>query len=337
MARLIRVEYEGALYHVTLRGVERRALFRGDDDRQRMIDKLAEGTERFALDVYAYCLMANHVHLLVGTPRGNLSRFMGWWLTAYVTYFNRRHERHGHLTQGRYGAKLAEGDRYLLTLSRYIHLNPVETRSMKERPMTERLEALRAYRWSSYPGYASARFEAAFVRYAPLLALVGQGQKHTRRAYRTFVEQGLAEAEPEWNRLQSASRIAIGSEDFIDQMERRYEQLAHQRTHPEDVALRRLGHRTDPAAVLEVTARAFGLSVEEVKRRRRGVWDRAVAAHGLVRYSGLTQREAAGWLGLNTGVAVGALLRKLQSALPRDPHLQEVMRSIDAGLRAQST
>lgn len=122
MARKLRVLYEGALYHVTFRGNARQTVFLNDEDKGRLLSRLAESAEAYQVRIHLYCLMENHVHLLVGTPRANLDRFMGSVLTGYTVYFNRRHNRVGHLMQGRYGAQLVEGDEYLLRLSRYIHL-----------------------------------------------------------------------------------------------------------------------------------------------------------------------------------------------------------------------
>ena len=125
MARKLRIEPAGAIYHFTVRGVERRAIFRDDADRERFVEQFADSVERFGVRLYLYCLMSNHVHLLVETPMANLGAFMQRLQTAYTVYFNRRHRRAGHLMQGRYGAQLVQGDVYLLNLSRYIHLNPV--------------------------------------------------------------------------------------------------------------------------------------------------------------------------------------------------------------------
>ena len=129
MARPLRVEYEGAVYHVAVRGNARQAIFRDDADREHFLGVLAESVGSFEVRLYLYCLMSNHVHLVLETPRANLGRFMHRWQTAYTVYFNRRHRRVGHLVQGRYGAWLVERDAYLLRLSRYVHLNPVFVRS----------------------------------------------------------------------------------------------------------------------------------------------------------------------------------------------------------------
>jgi len=125
MARKLRVQFEGAIYHVTIRGVERRTLFNDNNDCERFLECLGEAVEESGVRLYLFCLMTNHVHLLVETPQGNLSAFMHKLQTAYTVYYNLRHKRVGHLMQGRFGAKPVEGDTYLLVLSRYIHLNPV--------------------------------------------------------------------------------------------------------------------------------------------------------------------------------------------------------------------
>ena len=128
---MLRCEFEGAIYHVMARGIERRAIFRDDADRYRFLDKLQESLERHQVSLYAQTLMSNHYHLLLMTPRGNLSRFMQQFVTSYTVYFNTRHHRTGPLFAGRYKAPLVEGDEYLLKLVRYIHLNPAEIRTRR--------------------------------------------------------------------------------------------------------------------------------------------------------------------------------------------------------------
>ena len=122
MARLLRVQFPGAIYHVTVRGNERQLIFRDDPDRGRFLERLAQSQELYSVRLYLVCLMPNHLHLLLETPRGNLSNFMARLVTAYTVYDNLRHHRVGHLTQGRYKARMVEGNQYLLKLSRYIHL-----------------------------------------------------------------------------------------------------------------------------------------------------------------------------------------------------------------------
>jgi hypothetical protein len=283
--------------------------------------------------VFLYCLMSNHVHLLVGTPRGNLGRFMGWWLTAYTVYFNRKYNRSGHLTQGRYGAKLVEGDDYLLKLSRYIHLNPVQIGALKKAPLEDRIAALHGYRWSSFQGYGWARRAKDFVRYDPLLDLVARGRKNKRLHYRQFVEKGLERGEEEWRELQGASRLAIGSEAFLAEVDQRYAHLVQRKPRREDIALRRtLAMRVEPEAVLEAVCREFAVTAEELMESRHGVWDRAVAARSLIQHCGLTQRVCAERLGVKTGAAISIQLTRLQEALKASPTLQNQLRAVDEQL-----
>src|SRR6266436_2370002 len=128
MARSLRVEFEGALYHICARGNKRERIFGGEKDYLLFVQLLRESAERFGVEVHAYVLLPNHFHLLARTRRANLGRWMHWLLVAYSVSFNLRHRSSGHLFQGRYKSFLVDGGEYLLGLSRYIHLNPVRGR-----------------------------------------------------------------------------------------------------------------------------------------------------------------------------------------------------------------
>jgi REP element-mobilizing transposase RayT len=173
MARPLRIQYEGGLYHVTLRGNERKAIVRDDDDRNRFVGALGASVLRHGVILHLYCLMDNHAHLVVETPHANLSPFMQNFQTRYIVWFNRRHQRSGHLMQGRYGARLVEADRYLLQLSRYLHLNPVRTRTAEKLTLAEQRQLLRRYRWSSYLSYIGEAGRPEFLTERPILEQVG--------------------------------------------------------------------------------------------------------------------------------------------------------------------
>jgi REP element-mobilizing transposase RayT len=176
MARALRVQFEGAIYHVTSRGNERGDIFRTDRDRQRFLEILAESVEAYHIRLYAHVLMSNHFHLLIETPRANLCAFMQQFNGAYTTWFNVKHKRSGHLYGGRYKAKLVEGDEYLLALTRYVHLNPVKIKSVKNLPLDERRKLLRAYPWSSYRSYAGlTRKKDKMIAHGPLSGTGGSG------------------------------------------------------------------------------------------------------------------------------------------------------------------
>jgi REP element-mobilizing transposase RayT len=136
MARHLRVEFPGAIYHVTCRMVgdwrtEQTLLFKDEADRTRFLERLSERVEQYHIRLFLFVCMTNHFHLVFETPEANCSKFMQSLSTAYTVYYNLRHGRHGHLLDGRHKAKLVEGDDFLLALSRYVHLNPVCVGSLK--------------------------------------------------------------------------------------------------------------------------------------------------------------------------------------------------------------
>jgi len=154
MARAWRIEYEGALYHVLSRGNEQRPIFIDNDDRLLFLETLGEMSERFEIDIFAYVLMDNHYHLLFRTNRANLSKSMQWFGATFTRRFNVRHNRSGHLFQGRFKNMLIENDAYLLQLSYYIHRNPLRARVVKR---------LASHRWSSYQVYAYGKSSAKWL------------------------------------------------------------------------------------------------------------------------------------------------------------------------------
>ena len=212
MARPIRVEFPGAVYHVTARGNERRAIFRDDQDRRRFLETIGEMVEQFGVLVHAYCLMPNHYHLVVETPRGNLSQAVGWLQVTYTVRFNRRHRRSGHLFQGRFKAQVVEADAYAQGLVEYIHLNPVRPRRKSERIATERAAELDAYVWSSHRDYAGLRRHAL-----PWLTLSwrrywGRTVAASRTAYRRRLREAFVSGEiaSPWEQLRAG--LVLGGE-----------------------------------------------------------------------------------------------------------------------------
>jgi len=325
MARHLRVEYPGAIYHITVRGVERRSIFQGDEDRMRFLGRLEVGVADHGVRLYLWCLMSNHAHLLVETPRGNISAFMHGVLTAYTVYFNRRHGRVGHLFQGRFGGKLVEGDEYLLRLSRYVHQNPVFTKGTKDLPLAERIRKLREYPWSSYRSYIGREKTPEFLSERPLLALVSRGKGNARRAYRRYVEAGLAETDEEWQDILKESPRSIGSEDFRREVDDKHEKRVEQGLNREDVVLRKKKETGRAEKVLELVAHEFGVNVADLSWRRRDGLVRPVAAWMLCRRAGLTQREVAERLRLKSGAAVSLAIRGLREELERNAKVQRLL------------
>lgn len=184
MARPLRIQYPGAVYHVMSRGNARQPIVGNDIDRRSFFEIFAKVIEHRQWLCHAYCLMTNHYHLLLETPAGDLSRGMKHLNGVYTQRFNRRHDRVGHVFQGRFKAVLVQRDVHLLELSRYIVLNPVVA-GLVDRPET--------YRWSSYPAAAGFRAPPRWLTCEWLLSQFGRTPLQQQSGYRSFVLQGVGQ------------------------------------------------------------------------------------------------------------------------------------------------
>ena len=183
MARPLRIEYEGALYHVTSRGNERKSIFFSKSDYARFLHYLKEAKSKYNVVLHCYVLMRNHYHLLIETPDGNLSRAMHLINSSYTTYINTKRKRCGHLFQGRYKSILVDTDNYLLELSRYIHLNPLRA-GMVQRPED--------FQYSSYPAYIKKRKDNLLSKEL-ISRLVSCRNRNSKNEYRIFVESAIGQ------------------------------------------------------------------------------------------------------------------------------------------------
>lgn len=329
MARHLRVEFPGAIYHVTCRMIgdrrlDQSRLFVDDKDRERFITCLADRVEQYNIRLYMFVCMTNHFHLVFETPEGNCSKFMQSLSTAYTVYYNLRHGRHGHLLDGRYKAKLVEGDEYLLALSRYVHLNPVRVGTIKDQPMAELIKYVRLYPWGTYQSYIGERKALDFVEYAPILSEMSGKRRDWPKRYREFVETGLAEEDEDFKVVLKESPRSIGGEGFRAWIDELYQDMTEHRRRPEDIAFRRITEPVTAETVLSILAEVFKVSVDEFHHRRRDSVLRGMAGRFLVRYAGLTQREAAVKIGGVSGDAVGRQMRKVRVLLDKDRHLQSL-------------
>jgi REP element-mobilizing transposase RayT len=211
MARPIRIEFPGALYHLTSRGDGREDIYLNDTDRILFQAVLADVCERFNWVCHAYCLMSNHYHLLIETPDGNLSRGMRQLNGVYTQAFNREHGRVGHVFQGRYKSILVEKDSYLLELARYIVLNPVRAgmvRSAKDWP------------WSSYRATCGQVKAPNWLAVDWLLSAFSARKSKAIEGYKQFVAEGKDQPTP-WTYLKN--QIYLGSDKFVERMQKRIE------------------------------------------------------------------------------------------------------------------
>jgi len=213
MARQLRIEYPGAVYHVTSRGNGRCSIYSDDDDRDQFLKILHLVIERYGWFCHAYCLMGNHYHLMIETPKPNLSKGMRHLNGVYTQWFNRRHGLVGHLFQGRFKAILVEKESYLLELCRYIVQNPVAAY------LTGTAEE---YQWSSYRATAGIVAVPQLLTVDWILQQFAEERREAQARYRRFVNKGLADVSP-WSSL--AGRIFLGREDFVEQMQSRLDDV----------------------------------------------------------------------------------------------------------------
>ena len=327
MARKLRVQYPDALYHVMNRGLDRRVLFCDERDCRAFLEDLESSSETHAVVVHAYCLLPNHYHLLIRTPRANVSSFMQSLQTRYAVFYNHRHRKKGHVFEGPYRAVLVQEDDYLLRLSRYIHLNPVRTKGYAGKPFAEIVDALRQYRWSSYREYIGLAKRKPWMDYDLLenqvLSLLGR----KRGAYRKFVESGLAESDRDLEGiLREGNRLALGGAEFVEWVDERYRELSESGERcREDVSLKGAGRQISPDTVLQVLYKTLKIDDNDLMKRRGGGLYRGFAARLLVQYSGLTQREVAVRFGMGTGAAVSIRIKEAEQLLQADSRWRKKM------------
>ncbi len=209
MARPLRLEYKGALYHVTSRGDRREDIFEDDEDRLQWLANLGKVCCRFNWRIHAYCLMDNHYHLVVETADTNLSKGMRQLNGVYTQYFNRRHNRVGHVFQGRFKAILVDKDAYLLELSRYVVLNPVRALMVKN---------INKWPWSSYLSMTGKATSPEWLETDWLLSHFSKQRKRAREKYIDFVREGIG-LPSIWTDLKK--QVYLGDDKFINKLQKK--------------------------------------------------------------------------------------------------------------------
>src|SRR5687767_2144330 len=255
MARPLRIEYDGALYHVTSRGNELKAIFRDDGDRHLFLNILAQVTERFHWICHAYCLMGNHYHLVIETLDGNLSKGMRQLNGRYTQAYNRRHHRVGHLFQGRFTAILVEKETHLLELCRYVVLNPVRA-NLVPHP--------RQWPWSSYRAMAGETRAPSWLTTEWVLSQFGHRVGLAQEKYRGFVAEGRGGPRP-WEQL--TGQIYLGSEEFVAQHQpnRAIRDIPRRQTQAHRPPLRMLLQgKAEPARLIHTAYREYGYRLTEI-------------------------------------------------------------------------
>jgi putative transposase len=348
MARRLRTDRAGAWYHLTSRGNERRAIYRDDRDRQHFLELLPRWSERFRLRLHVFGLMDNHYHLLAEFTEANLSQAMQWINVSYAVWFNRRHQRVGHLFQGRFNEVVVDPDTWALALSRYIHLNPLflqrfgldkvsrrrRHQGAGERPPPEliraRLKLLREYRWSSYRAYAGYEPAPAWLEMNRVLASGGGRPNERVQQYRQYCQSAVSEGYVERPWVGLVGRLILGSSEFVEQW--REQTPERDRTAVQVM----LGKRPDFAqvkrAVEQLKGEAWG-SFQD----RRGDWGRDLGLYLGQELAGMKLVDLQQAISAGSLMAVSVALRRFRQRLIQDAWLRTMVAQARMVLETAST
>jgi REP element-mobilizing transposase RayT len=205
MTRPLRIQFEGATYHVFSKGNMGEIIFRDNHDKGTFLIWLGKGAEKYQVDIYAYCIMENHYHLLIQTQKSNLSEFMHFLLSSYASYISMKGWE-GHVFARRYSALLVEEEAYLLVVSRYVHLNPVAAGIVK---------IPEDYYWSSYSSYCNFEETPSWLKKEWINEYFGPGYKSPELDYREFVEEGIKKP-LEYPEDNIHAQAILGSREFAE-------------------------------------------------------------------------------------------------------------------------
>jgi DNA-binding CsgD family transcriptional regulator len=236
--------------------------------------------------------MANHYHLLVETPLGNLSEFMRHFNISYTSHFNRRHNRVGNLFQGRYKSVLVDKDNYLSAVSKYIHLNPVKLRGFKTKPANEQMKYLLGYKWSSLPGFLNLERRYDFIEYGFVLEQFGGDSRSGRKKYMAQLEEDLHKGLT--IKKEVVGQSILGSESFISWAKETFLDNPKSREQP---GVGKLSRYIAQDKIIEQIALATDKSVEQILKNKGDL--RQLAMELLYRFGGMKNKEIGVLMGVD--------------------------------------
>jgi putative transposase len=308
VSRPLRIEYPGAFYHVTSRGNERKTVFQSNRDREKYLSYLESAHERYGAVIHVYCLMGNHYHLLLETPRGNLSKILHYINGAYTTYFNIKRGRSGHLFQGRYKGILVDKDEYCKELSRYIHLNPVRA-GMVKAPLE--------YPWSSYQYFVGRDRRPKWLTTEFILGDFGGEGGRGFKKYREYVERG-EDKEIENPLKKVIASTFLGGKEFIDRIKLEY--LGKKEIDRRDLpALRKILRGPSLESIERVVNKRVGRSHPLFKK---------ICIYLGYQHSGLNLREIGEYFGMQRS-AISQLSRRFAGTIKGNQELRKVVSNIE--------
>lgn len=307
MARPLRIEYEGAVYHIVSRGNERQRIFRDSRDYKKFFHYLKTVHERYNIILYSYCLMGNHYHLLIETPKPYLSYAMRDLNGHYTVYFNIRHKRTGHLFQGRYKAILIDKQHYLAKLSRYIHLNPVKAKIV-QRP--------EEYAYSSMKGYLGKDTNCTWINHDYILEQLeqfGKDRFRQRRNYLQYIQAGIETKETELGKI--FAQAILGTESFIKNIQENF--LKNKNISKEVPMAKKLQYDITLEKTAHITIHHYKIDKQVLLRRKtRSNLAKKAFVYLARRFTDSTLREISDYLNNSVGeVGISQIFNRFQGEI----------------------
>ena len=313
MARPWRVQFPGAVYHVTARGNGGSEIFIDDADRFDLVGILAEATDRFKLRPFCFCFMSNHYHLFLETPEPNLSQAMHWVQTTYTVRYNKRHKRYGHLFQGRYKAILVSDESHWFALSTYIHLNPVRARLVEDPQDWE---------WSSYNDFAKTRQRFEWLDRDAILSSYGPNINAQRRNYRRDTMSMCGRSMEFWKDM--AGEIEEASRTELRRLKSEHPPRGNISSVPE---YKNADKVPDLMSEVERIARVLNIEIDYILRKRASKL-RDLVWWQLVKREGFSQTRVANAFKI-TPQAVSAGLRRFEESMSTNPEAEILLKNIN--------
>jgi putative transposase len=339
MARPLRIDVADGWYHVTSRGIGRRAIFANEREHEHFLELLGKMVDRFRILVHGHVELDNHYHLIVQTPDANLSQAIQWLNVSYVAWVNRRRDRVGPLLQGRFKSIPVQDSTWAYELSLYIHLNPVmrkvhglgkaekkgEAKGLSvpdKATVTQRLSALRRYPWSSYRAYAGYVKAPKWLTTGALLRRASRCKEGRVEKYRTDVLQRLSKGVDPDLKERLVDGFAIGTEAFREKIR---EACKDGR---EIAGSRKLRQRISFDKVADIVEELRGEG-RTVFMTRRGDWGRPLLLWAARKYTGLTLREIGAEAGGMDYTAVAMAVKRFERKADSDRSLKKLMKQVE--------
>jgi len=324
MARSLRIDFPGAFYHVLSRGNRQEEIFIDDSDRTNFLNRLSVLHQKYGILVHAYVLMDNHYHLLAEAVDGNISRIMRDLNGGYTVYFNKRHQKVGHLFQGRYKSLLVDKDSYLLELSKYIHLNPVRAR---------RVKFPKEYPWSSYGYYTKKDVKRPpWLQTKDILQMISHERNKAYRAYRRYVEGSMDMDDPAKGKVIGGS--ILGGGEFLQQIKPYIEMWESEK---EISKIKQILRGPKIEKIIEIVAHNLGCDKESLSKkggkRKQG---RQIAIYLARKYTNKTLKEIGGYFGISYPGIASAVFR-MEEARKSNKQMNTIIAKIENTLLNKKT